>query len=221
VNAKAAECLINAGALDCISPNRASLQQKYKLYSEQAKKGRGRIMEGQGSFLDEIRGDIYKEENEDWTPDFDSITKSKLEKEVLGVYVSGHPLDSYQQIIDRIVNISSGTLNDPKEYHQSGNTDVIIVGQITEIKRIITRKGESMAVMMLEDLEGLIKVLVVPKAMAKYDDILQTDEIVVVRGKVNLDYFNDTVTASVVARKITPIDEVELFFQNQGAEEDD
>jgi len=96
VNAKAAENLIYAGAFDRIQPNRASALRMYKLFSEQARKERGRVIEGQASLFDFINDEMNLRDEDYIGQDFELTQKLSLEKEVLGIYFSGHPLDGYR-----------------------------------------------------------------------------------------------------------------------------
>ena len=210
VNSKAVESLIYAGALDCIQPNRASALRMYKLFSEQSKKERGKIIEGQGSLFDMINDNMNQGDEDLIGPDFELPHKLALEKEVLGFYFSGHPLDDYKWIVDEICNSTSDELNNPSEYPDRGQvSDVIMVGQISSVKNIITKKGDQMAVILLEDLVGVIEVVVFPQAYAKSGDSIRENEIVVVRGKDERD--SDGVV-KVIASKVTPIEKVEDFL---------
>jgi len=213
VNSKAAENLIYAGAFDCIQPNRANALRTYKLLSDQAKKERGKVMEGQGSLFDMIRDEMNQADEDMTGPDFEMTHKLSLEKEVLGMYFSGHPLDDYRWIISEIVNTSSGELNNPEDYpeHKSAS-DAIMVGQITNVKHLVTKKGEQMAVILLEDLVGTVEIVVFPGTYAKSADAIRENEIVVVRGKAERDADD---AGRVLASKVTPIDIVKDFFLKQ------
>jgi DNA polymerase-3 subunit alpha len=213
VNAKAVENLIYAGALDCIQPNRASALRMYKLFSEQARKERGKVIEGQGSLFDIIRDEINQGDDDLIGPDFELSQRLALEKEVLGIYFSGHPLDNCRWIIDEIVNITSDELNNPKNYpERKPASDDIMVGQINSVKNIVTKKGDQMAVSLLEDLVGVVEVVVFPQSFARSGDVIRENEIVVVRGK---DERDSDGAAKVIASKITPIEKVEDFFRKQ------
>ena len=210
VNAKAMENLIYAGALDCIQPNRASALRMYKLFSEQAKKERGKVINGQETLFDAIRNETSQGEDELIGPDFELSQKLALEKEVLGIYFSGHPLDNYRWIIDKITNVTSDELNNPKNYpERQAISDIIMVGQITSLKNFITKKGDQMAVLLLEDLVGVIEIVVFPQAYAKSDDTIFENKIVVVRGKEDKDSDG---AVRVFASKISSIEKVEDFF---------
>jgi len=213
LNSKAAESLIYAGALDCITPNRASALRMYKLFSEQAKKDRSRVIDGQMPLFDLISEEINQKDDNLAGPDFEISHKLSLEKEVLGIYFSGHPLDDYVWIIDKVVNTTSGEINSPEDYpERKVVSDVIMIGQVMNVKRIITKNGDQMAGILLEDLVGAVEVVVFPKTFAHSGDAVVENEIVVVRGKENRDSEG---VARIFASKITPIEKVENFFRNQ------
>jgi DNA polymerase-3 subunit alpha len=217
VNTKAAESLIYAGAFDCIQSNRASALRMYKLFSEQAKKERGKVIEGQGSLFDIIREDINQSDEGLIGPDFEMPQKLALEKEVLGMYFSGHPLDDFRWIIDEVANVTSDELNNPKDYpERRAAADVIIVGQITSVKNFVTKKGGQMAVILLEDLVGTIEVVVFPGPYEKSGDVIRENEIVVVRGK---DERDSEGAVRILASKVTPIEKVEDYLQKRGQTE--
>jgi len=213
VNSKAVENLIYAGAFDCIQPNRAGALRMYKLFSEQTKKERGKVIEGQSTLFDMIRDEMNQSDDDLVGSDFELPQKLALEKEVLGIYFSGHPLDDSRWIIKEIVNTTSDELNHPEDY--PGHrllSDAIMIGQITNAKHIITKKGEQMAVILLEDLVGTVEVVVFPAVFAKSGDTIQENEIVVVRGKAERDADG---AAKIIASKVTPIDKVKDFFEKK------
>ncbi|MCL1896513.1 MAG: DNA polymerase III subunit alpha [Clostridiales bacterium] len=213
VNAKAAESLIYAGALDCILPNRASALRMYKLFSEQARKERGRIIEGQSTLFALIQSETKQSDEDLIGHDFELPQKLALEKEVLGIYFSGHPLDGYRWVIDKIANVTSEELNHPKGYNgQRAAADAIMVGQITNMKPITTKKGEQMAVILLEDLVGTVEVVVFPKPFELSGDAMHANNIVVVRGREKQDGDG---AVQIVASKVTAIERVEEFLLKQ------
>ena len=220
VNSKAVESLVYAGAFDCIEPNRAVALQKYKLFSEQAKKEKNRILDGQLTLGDigetakkalEVTEQDILEIN---GSDFELQQKLSLEKDVLGIYFSGHPLDSYRWVISEIANTNSDEINHPEDYPgRRMVSDSIIIGQITNSKSFFTRKkNQQMATLLLEDIYGAVQVIVFPKAFEKSGDAIQEGAIVVVRGKEQQEQGE---AARVIASKVTPIDVVEDFLENK------
>ncbi|GHU63381.1 DNA-directed DNA polymerase [Clostridia bacterium] len=225
VNSKAVESLVYAGAFDCIEPNRAVALQKYKILIEQAKKERGKIIEGQVSLFGGDLGDAVADAvsntgqsvSEITGPDFESSHKLALEKDVLGIYFSGHPLDRYRWIIDEVANTNSDEINHPENYpDRKIASDSILIGQITNEKTFFTKKkNEQMATILLEDFYGTVQVIVFPRAYEKSGDAVREGEIVVVRGKEKREQGE---AVRIDAGKVTPIDVVEDFLlkKNKG-----
>ncbi|MDR1796398.1 MAG: DNA polymerase III subunit alpha [Clostridiales Family XIII bacterium] len=220
VNSRAIESLIYAGAFDSIQPNRASALRMAKLFGEQKKKEQGRIMEGQASLFDMLEADTRGSEEQYIGPDFDMATKLALEKEVLGIYFSGHPLDDYAGVIEKVKGGTSGfltteELNHPEDFPQRNpDTDAIMVGQITSTKVFATKKtGKMMATMLVEDFVGTAEVIVFTRAYEKTGEgVIREGAIVVVRGKAE---HRVDEAARIIATKVTPIESVADFYERQ------
>jgi DNA polymerase-3 subunit alpha len=123
-----------------------------------------------------------------------------FEKEMLGFYVSGHPLARYAKQLKRFASTSIGTL------HQHQDQDEIkIVGLIAKIKQTTTRaKQEKMAILKLEDLEGVVEALVFPRAYQKVWRYIQPNTVVLVKGVLNL----KEDTPKIVVNDLFPVDEI-------------
>ena len=184
VNKRAIESLILSGAFDSFEGHRAqhftNLENILKAsQSAQAERDRGQM----NLFLD-------AEETPTLTvtlteaEEYDPLERLKFEKEQLGFYISGHPLEEYRDIIAYYTNTSTQTLAT-----HSINSEVDIAGMITEVRNHTTKKGEAMAVLELEDLEGTVKVVVFPKAY-KTSVELTEEKVVWLRGTVNQDNRN-------------------------------
>ena len=113
------------------------------------------------------------------------------EKETLGFYISGHPLETFR---DKLSKLKSS-----KDLDKFLGKRVKVGGIITEVRQITTKKGDSMAFFTLEDFDGMIKVILFPNVFYKNSNVAQVEEVVVVEGRV--DSSNDTI--NVVADKIT------------------
>jgi DNA polymerase-3 subunit alpha len=208
---KAAESLIYAGAFDCLLDNRASALRIYRLYSEQAKKEKNKVIVGQSTLFDLIAADTKQTEDDLISEDFSKGQRLSHEKDMLGIYVSGHPLDDYRWIVEEISNSTSTQINHPEDYpERKPPTDVIMVGMISSTK-IFTTKNENkkIAVILFEYFEGTQEVIIFTNPFENSEDIIRDGEIVVVRGKE--EHRGDEV-ARIIASKITPIDSVEDFL---------
>jgi DNA polymerase-3 subunit alpha len=123
-----------------------------------------------------------------------------FEKEMLGFYISGHPLARYAQQLKRFTSSSTVSLSQCND-----GQEIKIVGLIAKIKQTTTRaKQEKMAILKLEDLEGLVEVLVFPQAFQKVARYIQPNTVVMVRGRLNL----KEDTPKIIANDLFPIEEV-------------
>ena len=117
-------------------------------------------------------------------PDWDKRTKLAFERDMLGLYVSDHPLQGLEHVLVAERDISIGALladDGPRE----GN--VTIAGMITSVTRKTTKRGDIWAVITVEDLEASIEVLLFPKAYEAVATVLATDVVVRVKGRVKSD----------------------------------
>lgn len=184
VNKRAIESLIMSGAFDSLEGHRAqhlaNLESVMKAsQSVQAERDRGQM-----SLFEEaeekpaITGTLT--ETDEWPP----LERLMKEKEQLGFYVSGHPLEEYCEIIENYTTASTQTL----AAHPEGS-EIYVTGMITEVKNLTTKKGASMAVIGLEDLEGAVEVVVFPEAYKNSVELVE-GKVVWIRGSINQDNRN-------------------------------
>ena len=180
VNKRAIEILIMSGAFDTLEGHRAqhleSLDSVMKVaQSAQADRDRGQM---------NLFGDAEEAPAMTITlpdvPELDPLERLIQEKEQLGFYVSGHPLEEYNDIIENYTTASTETLT---THHI--DSEVFVAGMITEVKNITTKKGDAMAVIGFEDLEGTIEVVVFPDTYKKAGELIE-GRAVWIRGKVNI-----------------------------------
>ncbi len=181
VNKRAVEGLILSGAFDSFEGHRAQLLANLEsilkiAQSAQAERDRGQ-MNLFGDADDGQTTNIILSE----TAEYDPLERLKLEKEQLGFYVSGHPLQEYTDIIEYYTSASTQTLTE----HPIEST-VSVAGMITDVRNLTTRKGDSMAVLEFEDLEGSVKVVVFPEAYKEAGDLFE-GRIVWIEGTVKID----------------------------------
>lgn len=179
VNRKVVESLIKCGAMDSLG-KRSQLLEILLDTIERASRSR-RADANQMSLFDLVAPeDLGVTEVGDILPDIDEFTQDellKMEKEYLGLYVSGHPLQCYTGAFDEHGVVQYVALQDYEI-----NAKVKVAGIIQEIKRYTNRKGEPFVIMTIEDLTGIIKVCVWPKIYEKYGHLLQVDKIILVSG---------------------------------------
>lgn len=191
MNKRAIENLIKAGALDCLGGTRKQLMQIYPQIMEQAAYDSKESITGQMSLFDFMKPE-QKEAFEVTLPEVGEFQKEQLlafEKEVLGVYLSGHPLEEYQSLWkSRITATTADFLaEDGEEPKVEGDSHVTIGGMIAEKKVKYTKNNQVMAFITLEDLVGNVEVIVFPKSYEKYRDILTEENKVFLEGRVDAD----------------------------------
>ncbi len=190
VNKKAVESLIRAGAFDNINSNRAQLLAVYEILMESAHNTMKNNIAGQMSFFSDfsedfnnatkgagIRAELPKVRN------FDKPAILAMEKDVLGVYVSGHPLEDYAERIKEISNIDTEMLSHAEDLENLRDGMRVTIGGMIQSKRtMVTKKNTMMAFLQVEDLYGMTEVVVFPNVYDKVKTKLQEDSIVVIRG---------------------------------------
>jgi DNA polymerase-3 subunit alpha len=122
--------------------------------------------------------------------EFDKSLRLAFEKEMLGLYVSDHPLMGLEQALGRHTDVSLSQLRDAGSADAEGGYMVEagvnnVGGVVTELRRSYTKRGDLMARFVLEDLESAMEVFVFPKVMAEYGQLLENDAVVVVRGRMD------------------------------------
>ncbi|MDE0468150.1 MAG: DNA polymerase III subunit alpha [Candidatus Poribacteria bacterium] len=181
VNKRAVESLILSGAFDSLEGHRAqylaSLENIMKAaQNAQAERDRGQMsLFGDGEEAPKATVALVA------APELDPLERLMREKEQLGFYVSGHPLEEYSDIIENYTSVSTQTLNGHRI-----DSEVDVAGMITEVNNHTTKKGASMAVIELEDLEGAVKVVVFPEAYKNAVELVE-GKVVWIRGTIKLD----------------------------------
>ena len=179
VSKRAIESLIMSGAFDSIDTHRARLFENVELAMKASQAAQDERARGQMN----IFGDIEEKppitvtfaDTSEWKP----LERLMKEKEQLGFYVSGHPLEEYGDIINNFTDSTTESLVE----HQLGS-EIYVAGMITEVKLITTKKGDSMAALGFEDLEGAVEVVVFPDAYKSAAAHLEEGNVVWIRGTV-------------------------------------
>lgn len=200
LNKRVIESLILSGAFDCFGHSRNQLMQVYDKILEQVSTDSKKEATGQMSFFDTLLKNDETASKIEYpkVSEFDEQSKFKFEKEMTGVYISGHPLDKYFELINSFSFNSTYISNQDDEEEDEEQTDdldnptiedgqtVVFGGIITEVKKIYTRKdNKEMAIITIEDLYGPIEVTAFPKIFTKFKSELIVDKIIKVVGKIN------------------------------------
>ena len=196
INKKAVESMIKAGALDSLSENRAAMLGVYESLIESAQSNARNTIEGQMSLF-QIAAEAMEESRAmNILPDVKNFEKSvlmALEKEMLGVYISDHPLREFEDKIRKYVSLTSADLADVLENEENGTvSDKVkdgmkarMAGILSSKKTLITKSGKMMAFVDLEDMYGPVEVVVFPNVYEKSAHLLADDAIIGVSGTVN------------------------------------
>lgn len=214
VNKKALESLIKAGACDCLSDNRAAMLAVHETLIESAQNSMKKNVEGQISLFQTAAGAMNTESVGGKLPDIRPFPKDiqlAMEKEMLGVYLTDHPLREYADRIAQISTISCDDIAHAEEDAQNGENAVlrdgmscVISGMIAGKKTLITKSSKMMAFIDLEDMYGTCEVVVFPNVYERCASACQADRVVAVKGTVN---FKEDEAPKILADEILDIDE--------------
>jgi DNA polymerase-3 subunit alpha len=205
VNRKVLESLIKCGALDSLGLRRAAMMAMLDGVLEFGSQMQRQRQKGQLTFFDLDNSDngfrrLGSQHNNLMIKEWPQSQLLAFEKEMLGFYISGHPLARYSQQLRRFSRVSTQTLSQ----HQDGDT-INIVGLLAKIKQTLTRqKQERMAILKLEDLYGVLEVLVFPQTYARVYRNLQPNSIALVKGRLNL----KEDTPKLIANDLIPFDKI-------------
>ena len=221
INKKGLEALIKSGALDGLSGTRREKMAVYEQVLDSISHEKHSKMAGQLSLFDIAPKDELStlEVKMPVLGEFDVETKLAFEKEMLGVYLSGHPLESYQDMLKSVCNATSLDFAYDEEegmVNVAPGKDYILGGIASVVNIKLTRNNQRMAFITLEDLVGSVEVIVFPRDFEKYRELIEEGRKYIISGKASLEE-NDA--AKLIAGKIIPFEEVPrevwLQFENK------
>jgi len=211
LNKRAVESMIKAGAFDALKVTRAGLLAAYERIIEGIQQDRRRNIEGQVSLFnsfDEALPDTIKN---DVLPDVKEFSHKYLlnfEKEMLGIYLSGHPLSEYEELINKVSTVNSKDLKEMQEDNSilglKDGQRIVITGILIKKQDKTTKNNNLMAFLTLEDMLGTIEVIVFPGVYDRCVQYLFEDSIVIVVGKINL---KEDEEPKIIAENILPLTE--------------
>src|SRR3989338_8883944 len=202
-NRKVLESLIKCGAFDEFKLKRVQLMTMLDHVLEVGAKTQKDRESGQLSLLDQFEHHSDALGKNAAIPNVEEWPESQLlgyERELLGFYVSAHPLTKFEKVLRTYAGANSMNLAEFKDQEE-----LTIGGIINTIREIVTKKGDRMAFVGLEDLDGRCEVIVFPEAFKSSAGLIRKDNIIFVRGKMN----SRDDTPKVVAEEIIPIEDVE------------
>lgn len=211
INKRAVESMIKAGAFDSFTSSRATLLDVYERVIEGSVNDRKNNIEGQMSLFAAAMGqseeDVYKDEFKE-AREFSKRDILSMEKEMIGLYISGHPIDECQEVVDYYASTKLSDIlhitGDDEEYETKlkDGTSISIGAIVSGVNIKTTRKNDVMAFIQLEDRFGTIEGVVFPKIYQKLSRFIFEDNIVLVKGKLAV---REEEAAKILIDDISPI----------------
>jgi DNA polymerase-3 subunit alpha len=202
-NRKVLESLIKCGAFDCFGQKRAQLMSMVEQVLDAGAKSQRDRERGQLTLLDQFGGESGSRTVGMNLSTVDEWPENELlayEREMLGFYVSAHPLTKYEKILHTYASATTMTLAELRDQE-----DITVGGIIGSIKEIVTKRGDRMAFVGLEDLDGSCEVIIFPELFKTSVSLLVKDAALFIRGKVNA---RDD-TRKIIAEEMIPLEEAE------------
>jgi len=192
LNKRQIESLIKCGAFDSLNVRRSQLMKIYEKTIDSIINQRKRNIEGQFSLFDDaISADMDFETGEELpdVPEFSEKELLAMEKEMVGIYLSGHPLSEYEKELEKAANTNTSEIAEIRESDEnvrlSDGSRVVIGGIIIKKQNKITKNNNMMAFITLEDLYGTVEGIVFPRIYENYKEILYEDNIILVEGTID------------------------------------
>jgi len=231
VNKGIVENLVKAGAFDSFKANRKQMMIAFPIILSDVADSKKKTMEGQMSLFD-MGDEEVKKSIKTPLPDVEEYEKEEMlsyEKEVLGIYVSGHPLENYTGLLK--ANVKNTTADFVAEVSENENGEIISVnslvedgsftvigGIISEVKSKTTKRNQLMAFLNIEDLFGDVEVVVFPNSYSKCREKLVEGSKVLIEGKIQID---DDGSVKIIAQNIVGFEDVPKKVWFKFASEED
>ena len=220
VNKRCMECLIKAGAFDEFGKTRATLLASFEDILDIVNSDGRNSIKNQVSMFDIINETEEEKEKKKYVfiekPEMEQFEFLNNEKEMLGVYISGHPLEKYRTIIENITNINALNIikinedieenGESKDYKD--NQQVKVAGVITKVRKRYTKKNTTMATLEIEDLYGTINILVFDRTFELFNNIILEDNKILIEGKLSI---RDDEPTKIIASSIKELDNIETI----------
>lgn len=218
INKRAVESLIKAGALDDFKIFRSKLLAVHEKLMDSMASERKRNIDGQISLFGLTEDEDFKAP-EVMYPNIKEFAKNNLlamEKEMTGLYLSGHPLDEYAKSLKVMTSTTIQKIYDCKEAHNEGidheeysihdEDKVVVGGIITEVTQKVTRNNQIMDFIKIEDLSATIEVIVFPKTLDRVRNLIATDAFVIIKGRVSM---KEDEAVKIICETMEPLEKVD------------
>lgn len=221
LNKKVIECLIKAGAFDGFGPHRAQMMAGYQKFLDRSESVRKDLEMGQASLFEMAGAQEAKVVLDPVKPWTRSVSLA-FEKDVLGFYLSDHPLKGFETLASVWVTGSIADLPQigkehaskqvkeeaPKRYdprnRDAGKKRVIVAGLIVEMRELITKKGTRMAFAKVEDLTGACELVIFPDAFAKTENLLKEERPMLIAGLLEV---SEEGVAKIIVENLSPLED--------------
>ena len=207
LNRRAVECLIKAGAFDCMGATRRSQVEAVEGILKSVENDARRNLDGQLDLFAVLSGGGEEAAADGGyqlkaLPEYPHTELLRMEKEVSGLYLSGHPLDAYREQSARYASHTIKMLTG-EDAHKLDNTHVRIVCTVVKSRMMTTKNNTLMAFTSVEDLTGTLEVIVFPRVLELFRDALQENAVVVIDGRLSV---REDEPAKLMAESIIPVD---------------
>lgn len=225
INKRAVESLIKAGAFDEFKIFRSKLLAVHEKIMDSVANQRKRNIDGQISLfgaIEEQDSSVFEVQYPN-IREFDKKTMLAMEKEMTGLYITGHPLDEYDKslklqtttVIEKIINsrevLEENVLESELDiqapaYSFSDGERVVVGGIISSVSRKVTRNNTIMAFITLEDLTGTIEAIVFPKTLEKINSLINEEQLVIIKGRVSI---REEEMPKLICEDIQPLEKID------------
>jgi DNA polymerase-3 subunit alpha len=212
VNKAVVESLIKAGAFDLLDAHRdLNRGQVFSVLDRALERGRSAQRDresGQISLFGALNstdvGDspnlLPSETNFDDTQPWDELTLLAHEKQAIGFYMSGHPMERFSKEAERLANCNSQT-----SQNQKRGAKVTLAGMVMDLREKTTKSGKRMALFSLEDLAGRVEIVVYSEALVTWGEVLKSEEPLVISGTIRTDQRNDEEQKNIILEQAIPL----------------
>lgn len=218
MNKRLIESLIKCGAFDCFGVYRSQLMAVYEKILDDIAQSKKRNVDGQISMFADSFASLSDNKGKDDYPDikeFDKKVILSMEKEITGLYLSGHPLDEYRDRLEHAIDTTTadiaaledsmqGNLNAQVKALSDGD-NVTVGGIILHKKTKTTKNNSMMAFITLEDLYGQVEAIVFPKILSKYSQYIHEDNIVVIKGRISI---REDEQPKILCQEVIPVNQI-------------
>jgi DNA polymerase-3 subunit alpha len=213
LNKRQIESLIKCGAFDFLNVRRSQLMAIYERTIDSVLAQKKRNIEGQFSLFDSMKTEVDIVDELPELPEYNEKALLSMEKEMVGVYLSGHPLSEYEKILEKYATTNSSEISEIKDTHEGNvlydGSRVVIGGIIIKKQNKITKNNNMMAFITLEDLYGTVEGIIFPKIYDDCKDILYEDNIVLVEGTIDT---SEEESPKLIINKVT---ELKKEYENE------